>query len=70
MDAIIRARRDSEARERIGLFNVRIEDNQTVIEPFELPGLLFKDQEILAALADRTESGVFESMVLRGLVDE
>ena len=70
VDAIIRARRDPEVRDRIGLFNVRIEDNRTVIEPFELPGLLFKDQQVLAALTDRAESGVFESMVLRGLVDE
>lgn len=70
VDAILRARSASAAPEVIGLFNVRIDNNRTLIEPFELPGLLFKDQEILAALTDRKESGVFESMVLRGLVDE
>ena len=70
VDAVLKARRESGTSERIGLFNVRHTERGTVIEPFDLPGVLFQDQEILKALADRGEDAVFESLVLRGLVDE
>ena len=70
VDAILRARKKSKRPEDIGLLNVRHEANGTVIEPFDLPGELFQDQEILRALNDRGECGVFEALVLRGLVDE
>ncbi len=70
VSAILAAKRASDAPERIGLFNVRQEGGRTVVEPFELPGTLFEDQEVLAALTDRGESGVFEGLLLRGLIDE
>ena len=70
VDAILRARRESENPDRIGLFNVRCGDEGTVVEPFDLPGALFQKPEILKALTDRGEDGLFEALVLRGLVDE
>lgn len=56
--------------EAVGLFNVRRVDESTVVEPFDVTGPLFKDQEIAAALTSGTEDGLFESLLLRGLLDE
>jgi len=54
----------------IGLFNVRREGQATVIRAFDVTGPLFKDQEIAAALTTGTEDGLFESLLLRGMLDE
>ncbi|GIW94557.1 MAG: DNA recombination protein RecF [Pirellulaceae bacterium] len=54
----------------IGLFNVHRAGAQTVIKPFDVSGPLFKDEEIAAALTAGTEDGLFESMLMRGLLDE
>jgi len=54
----------------IGLFNVRREGTATVIRPFDVTGPLFKDQEIAAALTAGSEDGLFESLLMRGLLDE
>jgi predicted ATPase len=54
----------------IGLFNVRREGQATVVRPFDVSGPLFKDQEIATALTAGTEDGLFESLLLRGLLDE
>ena len=70
VDAILTARREAEKPDEIGLFHVRLAENGTVIEPFDLPGSLFQDQEVLRALTDRGEDGVFEGLVLRGFLDE
>jgi predicted ATPase len=62
-----------EARSRrgdIGLFNVRREGAATVIRPFDVSGPLFEDTEIAAALTSGSEDGLFESLMLRGLLDE
>lgn len=67
-DAILKA-----ARERpkdIGLFNVRREGQATVVRPFDVSGPLFKDHELAAALTSGTEDGLFESLLLRGMLDE
>ncbi len=53
-----------------GLFNVRREGQETVIDPFEPLGSLFKEAEIAAALTSNTEDGLFQSLLLRGLIDE
>jgi predicted ATPase len=53
----------------IGLFNVRREGAATVVRPFDVTGPLFKDQEIAAALTTGSEDGLFESLMLRGLLD-
>lgn len=52
------------------LFNVRREAHQTVVRPFENTDPVLADSEILKELSDRGEEGLFESLVLRGLIDE
>ena len=54
----------------IGLFNVRRDGPATVVQPFDIVGPLFKDQQIAAALTAGTEDGLFESLLLRGMLDE
>ena len=53
-----------------GLFNVRREGQETVIDPFEPLGSLFKDTEIAEALTSHREDGLFQSLLLRGFIDE
>ena len=67
-DAILRGA--SSRPDDIGLFNVRRIGQATAIEPFDTMGPLFKDHEIAAALTSRTEDGLFESLLLRGLIDD
>jgi predicted ATPase len=67
-DAVLKAARSRP--EKVGLFNVRREGQLTVARPFEVTGPLFKDREIAAALTTGTEDGLFESLLLRGLLDE
>ena len=69
-DAILRLKRQASEPDDIGLFNVRLASQGTVVEPFDVSGPLFRDTEIAEALASRTEDGLFESLILRGLVDE
>jgi predicted ATPase len=54
----------------IGLFNVRRTGRATAIVPFDVVGPLFQDNEIAAALTSGTEDGLFENLLLRGLIDE
>jgi predicted ATPase len=54
----------------VGLFNVRRDGSATVVHPFDVSGPLFREQEITAALTTATEDGLFESLLLRGLIDE
>lgn len=54
----------------IGLFNVRRDGQTTVVQRFDVTGPLFMDQEIAAALTTATEDGLFESLLLRGMLDE
>jgi predicted ATPase len=54
----------------VGLFNVRRDGAATIVRSFDVAGPLFKDQEIAAALTAGTEDGLFESLLLRGLLDE
>jgi hypothetical protein len=42
----------------------------TEISPFATTGPLFKDQEIAKALTTGTEDGLFENLILRGMIDE
>ena len=64
----------SEARARsddnVGLFNVRSAGGATRIERFETTGPLFDDPEIQKALTSPAQDGLFEALVLRGLIDE
>ncbi len=54
----------------VGLFNVRREDQATLAKPFDVTGPLFTDHDIAAALTTGTEDGLFESLLLRGYLDE
>ena len=54
----------------VGLFNVRRVGQATSIDPFDPTGPLFKDSEIAAALTSNAEDGLFENLLLRGLIDE
>jgi predicted ATPase len=44
--------------------------NQTEVRPFDVTGPLFKDAEIAKALTAESENGLFESLLLRGMLDE
>jgi predicted ATPase len=67
-DAVLKGAR-SRAPE-VGLFNVRREGHATIVHSFDVTGPLFKDQEIATALTAGTEDGLFESLLMRGLLDE
>ena len=54
----------------IGLFNVRRTPDGTTVEEFKTVGLLFENQEILKSLTASTEDGLFEGLMLRGMLDE
>jgi predicted ATPase len=55
---------------QIAMLNVRRTGGQTDVKPFDMTGPLFREQEIAQALTARNEDGLFESLVLRGLLDE
>jgi predicted ATPase len=67
-DAILKGGRERPGD--VGLFNVRRVGDATVVHAFDVTGPLFKDQQIAAALTSGTEDGLFESLLLRGLLDE
>ena len=69
VDAILKVKREAESSD-IGLFSVRLTAQGTVVKPFDVTGPMFRDQEIAEALANQTEDGKFESLILRGLIDE
>ncbi len=54
----------------ISLMKVGYGTEGTSIKPFNTSGPLFSDNEIKSALAERSEDGIFESLLLRGLIDE
>jgi predicted ATPase len=67
-DAILKQSK-SRANE-IALVNVRQEAKGTQFQPFQVSGPLFKGQEIAQALTAATENGLFESLMLRGMLEE
>jgi predicted ATPase len=62
-------RRSRENPDMVRLFHVRQEPDGTRIEPFEAPGPLFDDAEVTRALASESEDGLFEGLMVRGLID-
>lgn len=54
----------------IGLLRIRHGSGGTEVNPFDSTGPLFQDQEVMAALTSGTEDGLFESLMLRGMLDE
>lgn len=56
--------------EEITLLRVRQGVKGSEITPFNVSGPLFQDQEIAEALTTGTENGLFENLILRGMIDE
>jgi predicted ATPase len=54
----------------VALLRVRQGVDGTEIVPFNVTGPLFKDHEIADALTTGTEDGLFENLILRGMIDE
>jgi len=54
----------------IALMKVGYGAEGTTIKLFDAYGPLFSDQEIRSALSDGAEDGLFENLLLRGLIDE
>lgn len=69
ISTIAAAKRRSDDPDGIGLFQVHVEGGQTVLEPFDIPGALFEDDEIATSLSDRGEQSVVEGLLLRGILD-
>ena len=67
-DAVLRSAR--ERPDDTGLFSVRRAGAATVVQQFDATGPLFEDREVAAALTAGTEDGLFESLMLRGMLDE
>ena len=68
VDAILNTMRDAPASHDVGLFIVRRDRLATVVEPFD-HAPLFDDIRIREALTSHAEDGMFENLLLRGLVD-
>jgi len=56
--------------DKIALLRVRQDKTGSIIAPFKTTGPLFADSEIAKALTNGTEDGLFESLLMRGLIDE
>jgi predicted ATPase len=67
-DSILRGSRNREKDVR--LFNVRRADGVTIVRPFDACGPLFQNGEIAKALSNGSEDGLFENMLMRGLLGE
>ncbi len=66
--AVLRAKRSAADPDSIGLFEVARREGQTVITPFDLPGELFEDEELVRALSEGGEEAVVEGLLRRGFV--
>ena len=67
-DAMLRLARTQPGE--IGLFHVKQTHQGTAIRPVDLSGPLFQDTELVKAFAAGTEDGLFESLMLRGMLDD
>jgi predicted ATPase len=66
-DAVLKEAR-SQPRE-IALFNVRHTEKGTTVSRFDVTGPLFKNHEVARALTSGTEDGLFEGLMMRGMID-
>ncbi len=66
--AVLRLARENP--NQIALLNVRRDGDRTVVESFDSRAPLFDDASVAEALTARGEDGVFEGLLLRGLVGE
>ena len=60
----------SDREDAVGLFSVRRVDQATSIERFDATEPSFEDSEVSAALSSRDEDGLYQNLVLRGLIAE
>jgi predicted ATPase len=67
-DAILKQARDYP--KDIILLNVRRGPNGTEVHPFNLSAPLFSHVQIAESLTAPTEDGIFEGLILRGMLDE
>lgn len=65
-DAVLK---EARSHDDVALLNVRRGRGGTEVYPFDTSGPLFKDQELAQALTAETEDGLFESLMLRGMLD-
>ena len=63
-------REDKSRAEKIAMFNVHRSNGKTVAQRFELAGPLYADPEITKGLTAQSEDGLFEGLLMRGLIDE
>ena len=70
VDAMLKAKRESTIQHEIGLFNVRRDEIGTVIEPFHEDSPLFRESVIEQAIESGADDGRFESILMRGFIDE
>lgn len=67
-DAMLRKAKESDGG--IGLFRVKKDGPSSVVLPLNVEGPLFRDQAIRDALTSGNEDGLFESLELRGMLDD
>lgn len=60
----------SEANHDIGLFTFHTNSGETEVRPFSYSASLLEDTEMVEQLANKGEDGLFEGLVMRGLIDE
>lgn len=68
ISTVAAAKRRARDPDGIGLFQVRFEDEQTVIESIEIPDSVFENEEVASSLSDRGEQSVVEGLLLRGML--
>ncbi len=57
-------------RDKVAVLNVRRDAEGTQVRPIEFADSLFQNQELLTGLSSPGEDGVFEGLLMRGLLDE
>lgn len=67
-DAILRGTRSH--HDQIRLYSVRRENNSTAVAPLDLSAPLFRNSELTGALTSNSEDGLFESLLMRGLLGD
>jgi predicted ATPase len=67
-DAVLKRQR--EHREAVALVAVKRVGNKTEFRPFDPAGPLFQKGDVMRDLTSPTEDGVFEALMMRGLLDE
>jgi predicted ATPase len=68
-DAVLREAKSLSERADLALLNVRRGSGGTEVRTFDPGGPLFQDSEIAKALTAEREDGLFESLMVRGMLD-